>query len=199
MSRVQSPEIGNALREVLALDGSGAFPLDAAGTIVPVAIVADVREQLDRSEVDAAGFGFVSPGVAAQYPYVQLEWNGLASAALAIRCRKIRIWSGTSQLIYVGLGPALAGAASALPRRKLGSLQAAPLAGRVIAGTNATAPLTLVPTFSQVVRNPAFELTLNYDAHPWELDLPQQALIVMGATVNTELFVAFDWDEEVRP
>lgn len=65
-TQVQSPAIGYALRQALSLDAAGSMGMDAGLTVHPVAIVADVRAQLNAGDRLYSGWRFSTP-VAAQF------------------------------------------------------------------------------------------------------------------------------------
>ncbi len=199
MTKVQSPIIGNALRQALGLDAAGGMPMEADTTIVPVAIVADVREQLTTSIIPSWHYSFVSPAVAAEYPYCQLEWAASAAPRpFRLLLDKITVWSPTAQVIWVGeVDSAHPITQRGLPRRKQTSLLGAALAGRVGYGTTVTVPGTFIlqQYISRVVANEP--IVINFDT-PLIIDKENSGIVLMGNTVNTELYASFEWREDVR-
>lgn len=200
--RLQSPEIGNALRQALTLTGAGGMPMDMARTVAPVAIVADVRDLLNRNEISAQHYGLVDPAVAAQYPYALLEWQAAAAGRefRDILVDRIVVTSATTTFFYLALGNALlAGASTALPRRTLSSLQSAATVGRVISGTSVNAPGVALPTRALIRRTVAGnECVFDFRHQPLVLDEPTSMCVVMGDVVNTTLYATFEWRERVR-
>lgn len=176
--------------------------MDMARTVAPVAVVADVRDVLDRNQIGATHFGLVDPAVAAQYAFTALEWQAAAAPAgfRDILVDRIYVSSATTTFFYLALGNAVvAGTATALPRRTVSSLQSAPLVGRVISGTTVTAPGTLLPTRSHIRRIVAgTECVFDFRQNPLILDQAQAQCIVMSDVVNTVLYATFEWRERVR-
>lgn len=199
MTKVQSPLIGNALRQALGLDAAGAMPMDADTTIVPVAVVADVREAIQQAQTSAWHYSFISPAVAAEYPYVSCEWlSGSLPRPYRLLVDKVTIWSPTAQPFWIGLTqspPAIT--LRGLPIRKQSSLLPASLAGRVGYGTTSTAPGSFITLayISRLVANERVEVTF---PDPVILDREGSACVVMANQVNTELYASFEWREEMR-
>lgn len=197
--RLQSPEISSALRDALSLDGAGSIPLEMADTVVPVALVADVRDLLANNQIPVAHFGIQSPGVAGQRSYAVLEWQAFQNPnPRRILVDEVQIWSSTAQLAYVGLVQApLAGAATLGARRKFSDVGAT-MAARVIVGTSANAPLVLSPFSQLLVRLTGGDpLTIAFK-DPQTLTTVGHGLIVVCENTNTDLLVSMQWREDYR-
>lgn len=195
MIRVQSPVIGNALRQALQLDAAGAMPMAADDVIVPVCIVGDVSRQLVTESIPVWQAAYAA-AVAANYPYTVLRWQTAAPETNRIECTRLRLRSATQQTAYIGLADAIASSSSfQLPRRKIGSLQSSALTASTGSSNTATAPGTFLATVGLIVGlNANIDLEVRFD-DPIILDLAGQNLVAIGNTVNTDLFASYDWRE----
>ena len=197
--RLQSPEIASALRDALSLDGAGSISMEMDQIVSPVAIVADVRDLLRNNQVPVAHYGTIGP-VAAQRSYASIEFQQFQNPnPRAILVDEIRIWSATSQLVYVGLNNApMAGAAVQAGRRQF-SDQTQGMAGRILMANSANASLVLAPFASSRFWVPSnTEMTVIRPPSPWTLVQPGHNLAVVCDTQNTDLVVCAFWREDYR-
>jgi len=103
---IQSPAIGNAMRQALSLDAAGGLPLEASSTVVPVCIVGDVRSQIG-SGIQSYG-GFMSlVAVGGQYAKLGLECQPslvVASGIKKIVPKRFFLNVGTAGYVLVNFG-----------------------------------------------------------------------------------------------
>jgi hypothetical protein len=205
MSRVQSPVISTALRRALDLAGSGAFPLDVEGGIVPVVLVGDVTQEVGGSSYEDYSQNISIAGVAAQYGRAQLRWvvNQGRSVPTRVDVRFITIsaYAATRALIgYPGLIPAngLFGKSKSqsAANQSVGSCQ-------IEYDTNAAAPNASGFQYSHNFPAASFE-RLDFSDSPWTLSGPNgtagtPSLLVHLATVNIGVDVTFEWREYYSP
>jgi len=197
---VQSPAIGNALRQVLSLDAAGGLPLEASQTVHPVVIVGDVRAQLDSNVRTFSGWR-QSVGVAAQFPVVGI---GLTSAPpssfLYAIPRTVTLYAGITTFVYwrLGLNTPPVGT-DAVPRQLNSSLA---LSGAIACHGGANAAAVTASTMNGLFYLPA--------ATPTRIVLPEMriyaptpfatlaGLIFQGDVANNALIGEFVWDEYYR-
>lgn len=196
-SKVQSPEIGTALRTALSLDAAGGMPMDFDQTIVPVAVVSDVRELLTSKYIPVFQ-GSEQAGVAGEYSYCALSWDsGATPTARRIICDSILISSTSVSTMYLGFKTGgMAGTALGLPRRKVASLSASSVTGRCVGTTSLDFPTTFIDRHAGVYVAPANVPFRIQFAEPIILDQQNQALVVGIGTANLSLRVLFEWREE---
>lgn len=173
--------------------------MDADTTIVPVAVVADVRELLSSKYVPVMQQGSRDQ-VAGEYSYSVLEW--MANAAPApkrIILDSIIMYAVTATTMRFGFSTSgIAGSPDALPRRKVGSLQASSVAGRIVSGTSVSDPTTIINLRAGIVSLQAgitYELVFR---EPIILDREGQFYAIGANTPNTSIRSTWQWREE-RP
>lgn len=194
---IQTPVVGNALRERLGLDAAGRLPLTMSDEVVPVAIVADVRDLVDSSPIDCMGW-CNSPAIAAQWARAHLEFTALqAPEVTRIYLDAMTLVSNTTQFVYATLKDVLPlPNVSALPQRKLSSLVTAATAGAVYQDSALAGPTT-VDMGAVFALNANTPFRVDFD-HPIVIDRRSDSFSVLANTVNTNLFAWFEWREETR-
>jgi len=194
---IQTPVVGNALRDRLGLDAAGRMPLTMSDEVMAVAIVADVRDLIDSSPVDC--FNYVSaPQVAARWTRCALQFQAnIVPKASRIIIDAVTLFSGTTQLIYCGLiNPPIGLNTQALPQRKISSVARTQTNARAVYDDTGASP---------TVGDYAFVIGLTGNApqriifeHPIILDRPDDVFVLACLTVNTTLVASFEWREEIR-
>ena len=194
---IQTPIIGNALRERIGLDAAGRMPMTMGDEVIPVAIVADVRDLVDSSPVDVMGYA-IGPAVAARYTRCGIQFQqGIRPAATRIIIDSMTLVSNTTQFVYATLKSVLpAFNITANPQRKLSSLALAQTNARVWYDDAAAFPAggDLAFSFSLIANTP---LRIVFE-HPIILDRQGDVFAVCAGTVNTNLVGGFEWREELR-
>lgn len=203
MSAIQSPDISNALRRALSLDGAGGLPMDAAMTVVPVAVVADVRDEVQNTTRRAWHQARVL-AVAGQYSQAMLYWNpapvGVPSQPRRVFVDRVTVWSASACILYAGLRTGgIAGLPFGSPRYKASAGIVAALPVEVRGGTSATDPITTAPEVCANYRlAPDSPIVIDFKDEPLQLDQPGHVLFFGVDTVNVGLFATFEWREEYR-
>lgn len=199
--RVQSPVIGSALRDALNLAAAGGMPLFASDTIVPVAVVANVEDQVQQNRVDGWQLA-IGNATAAQYTYATLEWQaaGIDYGTEYVEVHGVWLNSATAQRVYIGqmAAPAITSTVG-LPQIKRGSQVASALSCRAGTSSTASIPTTFLPRLAGQTVLPVNTPIYHSFNRPIILDQPGQALVVIGSTVNLELYASFEWEEYRRP
>lgn len=196
-TQVQSPAIGNALRQALSLDAAGSMGMDAGLTVHPVAIVADVRAQLGQNVRTFSGWRLVV-GVAAQYGQLGIGLtNAPASNFRYAVPRSVRLWAGAATFVYWRLGlntPPVT--ADAVPRA-LDTSSALSGSLATIGGANAAAPV--YATMNGVLHLPANTM-VTFQVPEMFIRAPIPFATTAGLnfhadTVNVSFAGEFMWDE----
>jgi hypothetical protein len=195
---LQDTRIGNALRQALSLDGAGQVRLGMEESIIPVAIVADVRDTVSLDPVVVHNTRSIT-AVAAQYSRAAFEVQANTDLK-EVYLRRLIINTATTMQLWLGFSGTLVGATTdALPQRTRYSLRAAPTRGRMIGDTNAAAPA--VANFSKIISCIASEpYIVDMNEHPIIMDaMVQGALYVIHSTVvNVGMQVSAEWEEVPR-
>lgn len=193
---IQSPVIGNALRQALDIDAAGGLPLAMEQLVLPVAVVADVRAQLNQGVVGYSNLRIVLP-VAGQFSQCSLEIQAVnATRVTRVVPRRIQLRASGALPIYWRLQQGgIAGAVDAVPRRLDSALVTSQAAARVIGGTTAVAPNIaiahgiLYADATPVVWEPPIDVILTPDP------TTNAALIFEGITANVGLALSCEWEE----
>lgn len=197
MTKVQSPEIGTALRTSLSLDAAGGMPLEFDQTIIPVAVVADVRELLTNKYI-AVSQASEELAAVGENSYAALSWDsGTATRAKRLLLDAVTISTSVATALFMGFVPGgYPGNLLGLPRRKLGSLQSSAVTGRVVSDTSVNAPAVEIPNLVGAFRiSSATPLRVVFN-EPIILDGESQAFVVGTSTANLIMHTFWEWREE---
>lgn len=199
MTRVQSPEIGNVLRTALQLDAAGGMPMTASTDIVPVAIVADLSDQLRRKFTAVSGVGFQA-AVAAEFSMGVLHFAS-DRGVKRLLIDSITIASTGAGTFWWGFAaitaPPFVLTATYDPKRKQSSLMGGGLAGIVYNSTALNPATTEVTNKLGVVYLAANSTTRIILTEPIVVDTGLMDFVVMANTANITLYTTFEWREEV--
>ena len=196
MLRVQGTGISTALRRALLLDAQGGYPLEAADTIVPVAIVADVRDAIDVEPVWVDGYRSVAV-VAGQFPRAAVAVP--QSAPLReVHVHKLSCFSTTTQNIFLGFsGLLISPTFDAVPQRHRYSQRAAAPFTQMI-GDNSVAGAVLA-NYSKRIFLPA-NTSVDVDLGEAGVVLDNFSTagcqyIVHGTVLGSDLHISARWQE----
>lgn len=200
MTRVQSPSIGNALRQALALDAAGGLPLTMEDSIVPVAIVADTAER-NAGRRHYSGWA-QSAAVAAQFPTVTLGITGDPGSNFRYAVPEyVHIRAGTATFVYWRLGINSPPATLDAVPRELRTDGSSPGALSVVRGATAVG-------VTAAQQNGLFYLPANvplvFKLPYMEIRSPSPFATIAGITfqgdvANVDMVAEFSWDEYWRP
>jgi len=196
---IQSPIIGSVLRKALSLDASGGLPMDMVPTVVPVVVVDDVREEVQQQRQRYQGFAERS-AVAAQYSVAGVVWQQYPDVARLIKITSMTISSSVAQFFYVGL------ADSSHPwtttpttaQRKVSALNRSIGAAMPAVLTTANAPAVFSGVSRLVYVSGLAPVVVDLRDAPLFITNPNQSIYAQAGTVNTSIYVTFDWEEELR-
>lgn len=199
MIKVQSPDIGNLLRIALQLDAAGGMPMDALTTIQPVALVADLSDQL-RRKFTAVAQGAFQSAVAAEYSSCVLHFNNTVGVK-RILLDAMYVSLATAGQINWGFDDGYTDPPFTLTtwrpaKRKQSSLVGGGLAGNVYTTTTIAAPGVEIANIFGIASLPTTVTRIPF-AQPIVIDSGTSDFIVAAATANVSLTACFEWREEV--
>jgi hypothetical protein len=196
---VQSPIIGNALRQALSLDAAGAMGLTMDPTIVPVALVADTVDR-NAGRRSYSGWG-QSAAVAAQFPTISLGIPAQPSKDFLYAIpRRVIFHASVTTFLYWRLGINTPPATIDAIPRELDTLAAAAGTLQVVRGATAVG-------VTAAQQNGLSYLPANQRV---ELELPEMVIrapfpfstlagiTFQGDVANLALIGEFYWDEYYR-
>lgn len=136
---IQTPAVGNALRQALSLDAAGGMPLEMGTIVHPVAMVADVRAAFGTNVRSFSGYRNVG-AVAGQYNQFGIGITAAPDATFLYAVpRRATIFAGSGTFVYwrLGLNTPPVGT-DAVPRAMNTQASPGPVCS-VIGGASATA------------------------------------------------------------
>lgn len=198
---VQSPAIGNALRQALSLDAAGSMGMDAGLTVHPVCIVGDVRSQLGKTTRGFSGF-YRAAATAGQFGRVALSVPSTATAGnlLYAQLTRLRFYTNAFATLYWRIGQSTTPVSTDAPARGLDSLAISPGIARVIGGPSAEA-LTVMSMQGLIVPAAGVqgEWTTVPEVRLWPVAAGDTLFEVWSDTALVQVVCELTWDEYYKP
>lgn len=196
---IQSPIIGSVLRRALSLDAAGGLPMDAATTVVPVVVVDDVREEVQRGTLRYQALVERQPAVG-QYSVCALAWQQFPNDARAIKVKKMTVQMSSAGFFYVGISDA-AQAYTFNPsnvQQKVSSVQGSVGAAQPGQLLTANAPGVFGRVSQLLYVASLLPLVIDMSNAPIFITAPNHSVYVQPAATNVATYVTFEYEEELR-